>query len=75
MVVWEDRGVLKPPKPPTVHATGSLIKRKQWTDEQMLAAINSVQADHMSGNKAADLHGCTTLHIERQTKRTSATWN
>ncbi len=21
MVVWEDRGVLKPPKPPTVHAT------------------------------------------------------
>ena len=22
MVVWEDRGVLKPPKPPTVHATG-----------------------------------------------------
>ncbi len=23
----------------------------------MLAAINSVQADHMSGNKAADLHG------------------
>ncbi len=24
MVVWEDRGVLKPPKPPTVHATGLL---------------------------------------------------
>ena len=22
MVVWEDRGVLKPPKPPIVHATG-----------------------------------------------------
>ncbi len=21
MVVWEDRGVLKPPNPPTVHAT------------------------------------------------------
>ena len=33
------------------------LKRKQWTDEQMLAAINSVQTEHMSGNKAADLHG------------------
>ena len=25
MVVWEDRGVLKPPKPPTVHATERYI--------------------------------------------------
>ncbi len=23
MVVWEDRGVLKPPKPPIVHATAT----------------------------------------------------
>ncbi len=27
MVVWDDRGVLKPPKPPTVHATGVLSKQ------------------------------------------------
>ena len=33
------------------------VERKQWTETQMLAAINSVQNDGLSGNRAADLHG------------------
>ena len=33
------------------------VKRKQWTEIQMLAAISSVQNDGLSGNRAADLHG------------------
>ena len=31
--------------------------RKQWSEKQMADAISSVQKDHLSGNKAADLHG------------------
>ncbi len=27
MVVWEDREVLKPPKPPIVHATGYVLTK------------------------------------------------
>ena len=52
------RSCIQPP-PSVSHPKKSnrSLKRKQWTDEQMLAAIESVQTDHMSGNKAADLHG------------------
>ena len=32
-------------------------KRKLWTEEQMLAAIYSVEEDGLSGNRAADMHG------------------
>ena len=48
------------------------VKRKQWTETQMLAAINSVQNDGLSGNRAADLHGvpCSTLK-----DRLSYSWN
>ena len=35
----------------------SPVVRKQWSEQQMLGAINSVQKGHLSGNKAADLHG------------------
>ena len=31
------------------------VKRKQWTEIQMLAAISSIQNDGLSGNRAADL--------------------
>ena len=33
------------------------VVRKQWSDKQMTDAISSVQNDHLSGNRAADLHG------------------
>lgn len=39
-------------KPPNRSST-----RKQWSDEQMLAAINSVVEDGLSQNRAANLHG------------------
>ena len=32
-------------------------KRKQWSEEQMLAALDAVTNDGLSGNKAAVLHG------------------
>ena len=32
------------------------VKRKQWTEIQMLTAISSVQNDGLSGNQAADHH-------------------
>ena len=37
--------------------------RKQWTEEQMSAALNSVKTEGLSGNRAADLYGvpCSTL--------------
>ena len=31
--------------------------RKQWTEEQMSAALNSVKNEGLSGNRAADLYG------------------
>lgn len=31
--------------------------RKQWAEEQMSAAMQSVATQGLSGNKAADLHG------------------
>ena len=31
--------------------------RKQWTEEQMSAALNSVKTEGLSGNRAADLYG------------------
>ena len=31
--------------------------RKQWTEEKLLAALQSVEHQGLSGNKAADLHG------------------
>ncbi len=48
-----------PPSDSHLKKSNRSLKRKQWrTDEQMLAAINSVQTDHISAvTKAADLHG------------------
>ena len=37
--------------------TSRPVVRKQWSDKQMTDAISSVQNDHLSGNRAADLHG------------------
>ena len=31
--------------------------RKQWTEEQMSAALNSVKTEGLSGNRSADLYG------------------
>ena len=31
--------------------------RKQWTEEQMSVALNSVKTEGLSGNRAADLYG------------------
>ena len=40
--------------------------RKQWTEEQMSAALNSVPTEDLSGNRAADLYGVprSTLKID-----------
>ena len=45
------------------HQSNRSSKRKQWSEEQMAAALNAVLKDGLSGNRAADAHGVprTTL--------------
>ena len=42
---------------PTVTGSKRSTKRMQWTESQMLAALDAVLNKHLSGNKAAALHG------------------
>ena len=42
---------------PTVTQSKRSTKRMQWTESQMLAALDAVLNKHLSGNKAAALHG------------------
>lgn len=37
-------------------------KRKQWTDEQMLAAMKLAENGEISANHAADIHGVLARH-------------
>ena len=41
MVVWEDRGVLKPPKPPIAHATDAILLSKLHISETGIMYKNS----------------------------------
>ena len=40
--------------------------RKQWTEEQMSAALNSVNTEGLSGNRAADLYGVPRSTLKDQ---------
>jgi len=33
------------------------VVKKQWSEKQMAGTISSITKGHLSGNKAADLHG------------------
>ena len=39
-------------------------KRKQWTEDQMLAALDAVIKDGLSGNQAVTLHGVPPLTLK-----------
>ena len=41
-------------------------KRKQWSENQMLAALDAVIKDGLSGNKAALLHGIPPSTLKDQ---------
>ena len=56
---------------PTIPARS--IQRKQWTDSEMLAAIEDVKQG-MSCNHAVYTHGVPKVYIKRSYKWTSHTW-
>ena len=43
--------------PPSTSQSKRSTKRLQWTESQMSAALDAVLNKHLSGNKAAALHG------------------
>ena len=42
------------------------VKQKQWTKDQMLAALDAVIKDGLSGNRAAILHGVPPSTLKDQ---------
>ena len=70
MVVWEDRGVLKPPKPPIVHATGIVgnFRRVKISKTVIFVSKNSLPALHCmrSGKPCLRFHGGQLAHKDNK---------
>lgn len=60
--------------PATFNKTNCSSKHKQWTEQQMLAAITMAENGEVSANQAADVHGVPCSNIERQTEGRSYSW-